>query len=124
MYASVGRPSNRAGEVVAGAVAADALPHPQRALADGGDGLQPVVPLVRGAERGRRGVGREGVQQEPRPPAGGGCSQAVLGAGGGAGAGPGSDLGRALHGGRDAAGSLGGGEKFSAEGKENSAARR
>ena len=36
----------------------------------------------------------------------------------------GPDLGRALHGGRHAAGGLGGRQEFSAEGKENSAARR
>src|SRR5207245_10803943 len=36
----------------------------------------------------------------------------------------GSDIGRALHGGRHSAGGLGQREKFSAEGKENSAAGR
>jgi transposase len=38
--------------------------------------------------------------------------------------GPWPDIGRTLHGGRDTAGSLGGRKKFSAEGKENSAAGR
>ena len=38
-------------EAVAGAVAADVVLDPQRATADGRDGLQPVVPLVCGAER-------------------------------------------------------------------------
>jgi transposase len=50
-----------------------------------------------------------------------GCGQAVSGAGGRAGRGQGSDFGRALHGGRHAAGGLGQREEFSAEGKENSA---
>jgi hypothetical protein len=39
---------DRAGEVVAGAVAADAVFDPQRAPADGRDGLQLAVPLVCG----------------------------------------------------------------------------
>ena len=41
-----------AGAVVASAAAADAVLDPQRALADGRDGLQPAVSLVCGAERG------------------------------------------------------------------------
>src|SRR6266576_6602332 len=41
-----------AGEAVAGAVAADVVLDPQRATADGRDGLQSVVPLVCGVERG------------------------------------------------------------------------
>ena len=76
-----------AGEVVASAVAADAVLDPQRAAADGTDRLQPAVPLVRGPERGRRGLGRDHVHQEPRPVAGGRRGQRVSGAGGGAGAG-------------------------------------
>ena len=40
-----------AGEAVTGAVAANAVLDPERAIADGRDGLQPAVPLVRGAER-------------------------------------------------------------------------
>ena len=51
MYATVGPSVDCAGEVVAGADAADAVLDPQRAVADGRDGLQPAVPLVRGAER-------------------------------------------------------------------------
>src|SRR6266567_902744 len=48
-----GRPSvDCAGEAFAGAVVADAVLDPQRTIADGRDGLQPAVPLVRGAERG------------------------------------------------------------------------
>ena len=68
MYASPAVDS--AGEVAAGAVAADAVFDPQRATADGGDGLKPAVPLVCGTERGRRGVGRDGVHHEPRSVAG------------------------------------------------------
>src|SRR5262249_14978808 len=48
-----------AGEAVAGAVAADAVFDPQRAIADGRNGLQPAVPMVRGVEGGRRSLGRE-----------------------------------------------------------------
>ena len=51
MYAR-GSSVHCAGEVVAGAVAADAVLDPQRATADGRDGLQPAVSLVCGAERG------------------------------------------------------------------------
>jgi hypothetical protein len=40
-----------AGEVVAGTVTGDAVLDPQRAVADGGDGLQLVVPLVCGSSR-------------------------------------------------------------------------
>src|ERR1017187_603084 len=53
------------GEAVAGAVAASALLRAQRTHADGTTGLQPVVPLVRGSEHGRPGLGCDGVHQEP-----------------------------------------------------------
>ena len=52
MYAGPGPAIDSAGEAVAGTVAADAVQHPQRAFADGGDGLQLAVPLVRRPERG------------------------------------------------------------------------
>src|SRR5271168_3587051 len=38
----------------------------KRTAADGATGLQPVVPVVRGARHGRGGVEPCGVQQEPR----------------------------------------------------------
>jgi len=53
--------------------------------------------------------------KKSRPLAGGGCGPGVSGAGGRASAGEGSDLRRAFHGGRHAAGSLGGREEFSIE---------
>ena len=40
--------------------------------------LQPVVPVVCGAEHGRCGVGADGVQQEPGPTAGRGHGQCVF----------------------------------------------
>src|ERR1700733_15244653 len=48
-------------EVVAGAVAADAVLDPQRAATDGKDRLQRAVPLVCGTELGRRSLGRDHV---------------------------------------------------------------
>src|SRR5262249_31864581 len=87
-------------------------------VADGRDRLQRVVPLVYRIELGRRGVGRDGVQQEPRSLAGSQGGQGVSGACRGAGASQGPDLGRAFHGGRHAAGGVGGGEEFSSKGQE------
>jgi hypothetical protein len=37
--------------------------------------------MVRGTEFGRSCLGRDGVHQEPRPPAGGGGGQGISGAG-------------------------------------------
>src|ERR1700745_3356705 len=56
-----------AGAVAARSVAADAVLGAQRAAAGGGDRLQHIVSLVRGAELGRCGGGCHGVFQEPRP---------------------------------------------------------
>ena len=42
---------------------------PLRAAADGAAGVRPPVPLVRRARRRRSGLGRDHVQQEPRPAA-------------------------------------------------------
>src|SRR6185312_6087024 len=109
------------GEAVAGAVAADAVLDSQRTTADGGDRLQPAVSLVCGIEHGRRGVGRDHVHQEPRPVAGGRGGEGVPGASGGAGTDPRPDFGRALHGGWDVVGSMGGGEEFSAERRKDTA---
>src|SRR5438552_14953206 len=93
-----------AGEAAASAIAADAVLDPQRTFADGRDGLQHVVSLVRSVELGRGGLGCDELHQEPRPVAGGRRGQGVPGASGGAGAGPRSDFQRALHGRRHVAG--------------------
>src|SRR6516162_8730458 len=54
-----------AGEAVAGAVVAGVVHDAQRAAADGAARRQLSVPLVRGAEHRRSGVGRDHLQQEP-----------------------------------------------------------
>src|SRR5437899_936681 len=84
---------DRAGEVVASAVAADAVFDPQRVPSDGRNGLQLAVPLVCRAERGRPGVGRDRFYQEPGPVVAGGRGQGVSGGGGGTGWGEGPDFG-------------------------------
>ena len=66
-----GPAGHRAGAAVAGAAAAMLLLGALGAPADGAAGVRPAVPLVRRARGGRSGVGREHVQQEPRPAAGG-----------------------------------------------------
>ena len=58
----------------------------------GRDGLQHLVPLVCGAEFGRSGLGRGGVQQEPESVSGGRGRQGISGTGGGAGVGKGRAL--------------------------------
>src|SRR6266567_449389 len=77
-----------------------------------------------GIELGRRGMGRDHVHQEPGPVAGGRGGRRVSGTSGGASTEPRADFGRALHGGWDVAGSMGGGEEFSAEEPKDSAAGR
>jgi hypothetical protein len=52
-------------KVAAGAVASSALLCAQRTDADGTTGLQPVVPLVRRPEHGRRHMGCSCVHEEP-----------------------------------------------------------
>src|ERR1700674_3622730 len=59
-------PLDRAGEIVARALAAGAVHGAQRAAADRAARLQLPVPLGRGAEHRRPGVGRDRVYQEPR----------------------------------------------------------
>src|ERR1700676_253388 len=59
-------PLDRAGEIVARALAAGAVHGAQRAAADRAARLQLPVPLVRGAEHRRPSVGRDRVYQEPR----------------------------------------------------------
>ena len=109
-------PVDSAGEVAARAADSDAVLGAQRTAADGRDRLQRAVPLVRGHEYGRAGVGRDRVHQEPRPAVGwrrgAGVSSEVVQPG----AGEEPDQRRALHGGRHADGSLGELEELSAQG--------
>src|SRR4030095_7549162 len=64
------------------------------------------------------GVGCHGVYQEPRPFAGGRSGQGVSSAGGGASPRAGMGLGRAFHGRRKLAGSVGQREEFSTQEQE------
>src|ERR1700685_4868636 len=90
-----------AGEAAAGAVAAGALFGAFGAAADGAAELQPAVPLVRGAEHGRPGVGRDGVYEEPGAADRGRCVGAAVAGGGGTGAVGKPGEGGARHGGPD-----------------------
>src|SRR6516162_8609716 len=89
LYPRLGAALDRAGAAVARAVAADFVLPPQRAAADGTDRLQPAVSLVCGHERGRTGVGRDDVQQEPGAATERRGDGAPAGGGGGASAGAG-----------------------------------
>jgi len=112
MYATVGRPSIAPEKLLRAQLLQMLYSiRSERLLMEEMD-LQPAVPLVCGAECGRCRLGRDRVHQESRPLAGGGCGPGVSGAGGRASAGEGSDLGRAFHGGRRAAGSLAGAKSF------------
>src|SRR5581483_9053888 len=95
-----------AGEVAACAVVADVLFGSFGAAADGGDRLQHPLPLVRGAELGRAGLGCNDVYEKPRPIAGSGGGKGVSGPGGGASTRGGADFRRALYGGWDASGGV------------------
>src|SRR5665213_2245249 len=114
----------RSRKTVAGAVAASALHHPQRAAVDGAIGLQHAVPLVRGAEHGRPHLGRDGVYQEPRAAAERRHRAGVLSKGTGTGARTESAVGGSLHGGRNVDRSLGGTEEFSTQRAPAATARR
>src|SRR2546422_11764622 len=70
LYASGGRPSIAPEKLLRAAVAGVVLAA-ERAVAEGGDELQPAVPLVRWVGDGRRGVGCDGVHQESGTAAGG-----------------------------------------------------
>ncbi len=70
LYAANGRPSIAPEKLLRALAVASAVHGAQRAAADGATRLQPVVPLVCGPEHGRRGVGADGVHEEPRPFAG------------------------------------------------------
>src|SRR5450755_1594266 len=69
---------DRAGKAAAGAAVAAPVFDSQREAVDGTARIQPVVPLVRGAEHRRTGVGANGVQQESRPAAAGRDRREVL----------------------------------------------
>ncbi len=103
-------------ETAAGAVAADSVWAAQRAATDGADELQPAVSLVCGFEPGRCGVGGNGVHEEPGAAAARRDGAALAGGGVGAGAGTRSAERRTLHGGGDAAGSVGEAAEFRAQG--------
>jgi hypothetical protein len=89
MYAWRDRPSIPPEKLFAGAVAADALLGAIGTAADGGDPLQHAVPLIRGAESGRRGVGCNQLHEERGPAVGSrsceGVPEACRGIGAGAG---------------------------------------
>jgi hypothetical protein len=112
---------DRPREAAAGPAAAGALHGPQRAAADGAAGLQPAVPLVRGAERRRSGLGPDGLHQEPGSAVGGGRGPGVFRRGPGTGAGEAAALGRALHGGRDADRGVGEPQELGATGRPRAA---
>src|SRR5208282_1897056 len=101
-----------AGATAAGVAAADAVLDPQRADADGADGVQPAVPLVRGDVDERRSVASDGVQQKSRPVAGRRDRRRVFPGGVAPGTPQTAVVGRALHGGWNADRSLGGAEEF------------
>src|ERR1019366_4808505 len=116
---------DRAGEVVASASAASAVLGAQRTAVDGTARLQPAVPLVRGLEHGRRHLGCDRVHQEPRAPARWGHCRGFLPSRAAAGTGAESALGRALHRGWNATGSVGECEELSTQGcQERRSARR
>src|ERR1019366_79028 len=107
---------DRAGEVVASAPAASAVLGAQRTAVDGTARLQSAVPLVRGLEHGRRHLGCDRVHEKPRAPARWGHCRSLLPSRAPAGAGAESALGRALHRGWNATGSVGECEKLSTQG--------
>src|SRR3954462_7604179 len=77
MYSEIGRPSI-APEKLLRTVATDAVFGTQRALVAGRDRLQCAAPLVRGNEHGRGGMGRDGVHEESRSPAGARSGESIL----------------------------------------------
>jgi hypothetical protein len=74
MYSKVGRPSIPPEQLLR-ALLLLMLYSVRSAAAGGGDRLQHLVSLVRGAELGRCDVGCHGVHEEPRPFAGGRSGQ-------------------------------------------------
>src|ERR1700680_1489938 len=90
------------GKASAGAAVAVAVFDSQRAAVDGAARIQPAVPLVRGTECGRAGVGADRVQQESRQAVGGRDRGEVLCAGARSGARERSVIGRTFQCGWDA----------------------
>src|ERR1700751_5739992 len=72
MYAKVGRPSIAPEKLLRAQLLQMLYSIRSERLLMGRDGLQPAVPLVRGAERGRWSLGCDHLHQEPRPIDGGG----------------------------------------------------
>ena len=106
-----------AGASVARDAAAGAFLRSVGTDAHGADRLQPAVPLVRGAADGRAGLASDGVQQEPRPIAGGRCGAGVPGGADRAAAGEAPAVGRALQRRRHADRRLGLDEELPPEGR-------
>ena len=104
-----------AGAAVAGVAADGSVLGALGAATDGAIELQPAVPVVRGSGDGRRGVGRDGVHQEPGAADRGRGEPAVAGGGAGRGAGEAVVERRAFHRGWDADSSLGGEPELSGE---------
>jgi hypothetical protein len=88
------------------------------AAPDGGARLQHSLPLVRGAELGRAGLGCNDLYQKPRPITGSGGGEGVSGPSGGASTRGRADLRRALYGGRNPSGGVGEPEEFPAQKQE------
>ena len=107
LYARVGRPSIAPEKLLRALLRAGILLGTVRAAADGADRLQLAVPLVRRLGDGCAGVGRDHLQQEPRPPAGRRRGPATAGGRGGAATGQRADVGRAFLGRRHADPGLG-----------------
>ena len=115
---------DRAGAADPRQPAADPVLDPIRAAADGADGLQPAVPLVRGSGHRRSGLGPDGVHEEPRPAA---HDRYVAQVDGGDPRAPGGEaavVGRALLCGRHTGQSLGLDEELPAEGEYGATGRR
>src|ERR1019366_527646 len=102
LVCAAGAAVDSAGEAAAGAVAADSVLRPQRAATDGAARLQPAVPLVRGIEPGRRGLGCDGIHEKPGAAAARRDRAALARSGAGAGTRTQSAERRTLHGGRNA----------------------
>lgn len=96
-----------AGEAAADTLVAVALLAAKRAAADGRDRLQRPVRRLIGMNLDDSGVGCDHVHEESGSTAGSRCGKGVPEACCRAGAERGTDLRRALHGGRNAAGSMG-----------------
>src|SRR5258708_13286181 len=102
-----------------GAPAASAVLGAKRTAVDGTAGLQSAVPLVCGLEHGRRHLGCDRVHQESRAAAGWGHCRSLLPSRAPAGTRAESALGRALHRGWNATGSVGECESYQRKDAKN-----